>query len=220
MACQEPKWPPPASTKGKDPGEPGGTESTLPHLRARARFRGAAHSLAWRGALATCGLTLNMAKLHVWNPHEVPLPQAFRETFPAATHTTQGFRVCGLPLNQADVGEPEDYSPWATGDFTRAFLEEAREATQRRLRVLAALVKNLGPNTEALHIALKIARVNLNARHVHLFRYCARPVIHEWAAVLQRDLLEWFQGLLDKPLPHCRLRLGDARWSWFLKSSA
>ena len=30
-----------------------------------------------------------------------------------------------------------------TGDFTRAFLEEAREATQRRLRVLAALVHNL-----------------------------------------------------------------------------
>ena len=77
-----------------------------------------------------------------------------------------------------------------------------REATQRRLRVLAALVHNLGPNTEALHIALKIARVNLNARHVHLFRYCARPVVHEWAAVLQTDLLEWLEGLLDLPLQH------------------
>ena len=57
--------------------------------------------IAWRDALATCGLTLNMAKLQVWNPHEVPLPQAFRDMFPAASYTTQGFRVCGLPLEQA-----------------------------------------------------------------------------------------------------------------------
>ena len=49
-----------------------------------------------------------------------------------------------------------------------------------------------------------IARVNLQNRHVHLFRFCPRDVMHDWAAHLWQDTQEWLSQLTDLPLltPH------------------
>ena len=62
----------------------------------------------------------------------------------------------------------------------------------------------MGPNMEALHVALKSASINLQGRHVHAYRLCNRHVVHEWAAVLARDVQEWLAEFLDVPLhmPH------------------
>ena len=155
---------------------------------------------AWRDSLATQGLTLNTAKLQVWNPGDLHIPPQFREAFPEAEHTVSGFRVCGLPLDQADADDPHAYTPMGTGEFTRLFLEEARESTLRRLRVLSTFVHAMGPNTEALHVALRIARVNLQGRHVHLYRFCRRPAMHMWTATLDNDIRTWLGELLELPL--------------------
>ena len=59
----------------------------------------------------------------------------------------------------------------------------------------------MGPDTPALlHVALAILRVQLQNRHVHLLRFCPWQVTHEWAAELDKDLLEWLSRALDLPL--------------------
>ena len=108
---------------------------------------------AWRDSLAAVGLSVNPHKLQVWNPRDLLLPAAFREAYPEATVTRDGFKVCGLPLDQADQNDPQDFTPLGAGTFTEHFLEEAREATNRRLRILATFVQTMGPHTEALHVA-------------------------------------------------------------------
>ena len=57
-----------------------------------------------------------------------------------------------------------------------------------------------GPHSESLHVGMTIARVNLQNRHVHLFRFCDRPTMHPWAATLGRDMLVWLSDLLQTPL--------------------
>ena len=109
-------------------------------------------------------------------------------TYPDAQAARAGFKVCGLPLDQADQTDPQDFTPMGNWDFTEALLEEARESTNRRLRILATFIQTLGPHTEALHVALRIARINLQARRVHLYRFCDRAMIHRWTAVLDIDL--------------------------------
>ena len=100
---------------------------------------------AWRDSLAAVGLTLNWSKLHVWNPHQLDLPIDFQTEFPEARYAMDGFRVCGLPLDQADPQDPHDFSPLGTGDeFTTAFLAEARHALQQRLRTLSTFVHTVG----------------------------------------------------------------------------
>ena len=157
--------------------------------------------------LATRGLSLNTAKLQVWNPHELAIPQAFRDAHPQAEITTTGFKVCGLPLDQADTTDPQDFTPLGAPEFTERFLAEAREATLRRLRVLTTFVHTLGPHTEALHVALRIARVNLQSRHVRLYRFCGRDTVHCWTAQLDMDIKEWLSTILDCPLdtPHAHI---------------
>ena len=164
---------------------------------------------AWQNVLATRGLHLNQSKLQVWNPHALALPPAFLASYPDTEITTEGFKVCGLPLDQADATDPQDYAPLGDSRFTERFLEEAREATLRRLRVLTTFVHNMGPHTETLHVALRIARVNLQARHVHLYRYCDREIIHRWTGLLDTDIRLWLASLLDVPLdsPHALIIL-------------
>ena len=160
---------------------------------------------AWRDSLATVGLSLNWSKLHVWNPHQLDLPIAFQEAFPDAQYTTAGFKVCGLPLDQADPDDHQDFSP-VGGEFTRAFLEEARRSLQQRLRTLSTFVHTLGPHAEGLHVALTIARVNLQNRRVHLCRFCDRAIMHAWTAELAGEMQTWLAELLAMPLvtPHAR----------------
>ena len=164
---------------------------------------------AWRDSLQTVGLTLNWDKLHVWNPNSLDLPVAFQEAFPAATYTTDGFKVCGLPLDQADANDPHDFAPVGTMAFTQAFLAEAKRSLLLRLRALSTFVHTLGPHTEALHVALTVARVNLQNRHVHLFRFCDRDTMHTWTADLAQVTHEWLTELLDLPLvtPHALVGL-------------
>ena len=154
---------------------------------------------AWRDALAMVGLTLNPDKLQIWNPHDLRLPEALLAAYPAAQVTCAGFKVCGLPLDQADQTDPHA-TPMGDWTFTEAFLDEAREATNRRLRILATFVQTLGPQTEALHVALRIARVNLLSRHVHVYRFCDRTLLHRWTATLDHDLQTWLANLSDIPL--------------------
>ena len=65
--------------------------------------------------------------------------------------------------------------PWAQVSYTQAFLADAKESLLHRLRTLSTFVHNLGPHAEGLHVALTIARINLQNRHVHLWRFCDRP---------------------------------------------
>ena len=80
---------------------------------------------------------------------------------------------------------------------------------QRRLRALTAFVHNLGPQTKTLHVALRIARVNLQSRHVSLYRFCSRDTIHRWTGQFDMDVREWLMTLLDSPLhtPHAQVVL-------------
>ena len=139
----------------------------------------------------------------------MPLPPAFLAAHPQAEITTSGFRVCGLPLDQADTSDPQDFTPLGAPTFTEEFLEETRAATQRRLRVLTTFVHNLGPQTEALHVALRTARVNLQTRHVHLYRFSDSESIQRWTGQLDMDIQEWLATLLDSPLdtPHAQVVL-------------
>ena len=148
---------------------------------------------AWRDSLATVGLTLNWHRLHIWSPHQLDLPIDFQTAFPDAQYTTDGFKVCGLPLDQADPQDPHDFSPLSTGEFTTTFLAEAREALQQRL-----------PHAEGLRVALTVARVNLQNRHVHLFRFCDPAAMRTWTAQLAGDMHTWLAELLDMPIvtPH------------------
>ena len=124
----------------------------------------------------------------MWNLHARALPPAFVTAHLEAEITTVGFKVCSLPLDQADATDPQDYTLMGDPTFTETFLAEAREATLRRLRVLPTFVRAMGPHTEALHVALRITRVNLQARHVHLYRFCDRDVIHRWTSTLDADI--------------------------------
>ena len=165
---------------------------------------------AWRDSLATVGLSLNWSKLQIWNPSQLDLPIAFQEAFPAeAQYTTEGFKVCGLPLDQADPHDAQNFAPVGGGEFTTAFLEEARRSLQRRLRTLSTFVHTLGPHAEGLHIALTVARVNLQNRHVHLYRFCDQATMHTWTGELARDMHTWLAELLALPLvtPHALLAL-------------
>ena len=155
---------------------------------------------AWRDSLAAVGLSLNWSKLHVWSPRRLDLPLAFQEAFPDATYTSDGFKVCGLPLDQADATDPHDFAPLGTGEYTQAFLSEAREALLLRLRTLSTFVHTLGPHAEGLQVALSVARVNLQNRHVHLWRFCDRPTMHTWSAQLAADTQAWLSELLAMPL--------------------
>ena len=64
---------------------------------------------AWQDVLATRGLSLNRAKLQVWNPHDLALPLAFITSHPQADITSAGFKVWGLPLDQADATDPRPH---------------------------------------------------------------------------------------------------------------
>ena len=124
------------------------------------------HMQTWRDSLAAVGLSLNWSKLHVWNPRQLDLPIDFQEAFPDAQYTTEGFRVCGLPLDQADPNDHQDFAPVGGGPFTQEFLAEARRSLRQRLCTLSTFVQTLGPHAEGLHVALTVARVNLQNRHV------------------------------------------------------
>ena len=137
---------------------------------------------AWRDSLATVGLSLN------WNPRQLDLPIDFQEAFPDAQHTTEGFRVCGLPLDQADPDDHQDFALVGSGAFTQEFLAEARRSLRQRLRTLSTFVQTLGSHAEGLHVALTVARVK-------------KP--------LAVDMPAWLAELLDLPLvtPHALLAL-------------
>ena len=77
---------------------------------------------AWQDALATKGLKSSYGL--------VP-SQSFAEAFPAAMHISAGFSA----LDSVRIG---------TGEFTPAFLEEAREATKPCLCLLSAPVHRQG----------------------------------------------------------------------------
>ena len=153
----------------------------------------------WQRLLEPLGLTLNLDKLQLWNPDGLHVPQEMRETFPNLSYCEQGFRICGLPLDKLDDQDPLADGPCGTDTFTQTFLNESREALQQRLRVLATFVLHHGPHTEALHVATHILRVNLAARCVHLYRFCPRDIIHEWAAQITADLHDWLHVIVGLP---------------------
>ena len=153
----------------------------------------------WQRLLAPLGLTLNLDKLQLWNPDSLPVPPAFLASYPHMAQCEQGFRICGLPLDQVDEVDPLADSPWGNATFTRAFLHDTREALQQRLRVLATFVLHHGPHTEALHIATHILRVNLANRCVHLYRFCPWDLMHEWTARITADIHDWLHVIVGLP---------------------
>ena len=163
----------------------------------------------WEELLRPLGLTLNRDKCELWNPGELPLPPALTSAYPHVRVSHRGFRVCGLPLDKVDVTDPLPDTPWGDDTYTQAFLQEAREALQQRMRVLAAFVIHHGPQTEALHVALHILRTNLSGRLVHLYRFCPWTLLRPWTATLTEDLHAWLRIIVGLPFqgPHPLLAL-------------
>ena len=150
--------------------------------------------------IATIGLTLNHSKLQVWDPGDQGLPAELYVAYPAISVSTAGFVMCGLPIDSPDRAAEDQAGPWGTTDCVRNFFQQTRHTFAARLRTLATFVNQMGPDTPALHVALAFVRVQLQSRHVHLLRFCPWQVTHEWAAELDRNLVEWLSRALDLPL--------------------
>ena len=108
--------------------------------------------------------------------------------------------MCGLPVDSDEGPADETAGPWGTDEFVAEFLAGVKATLAGRLRTLATFVNNMGPQTEALHVALSIVRIQLLTRHVHLARFCPRDVFHCWAAEVDRDLIAWLSHVLELPL--------------------
>ena len=157
---------------------------------------------AWQAALHPLTLNISPAKLAVWAPGA---PEGFWHTFaalyPDARRATQGFVMCGLPVDTLDADLHDQHVPWGARPFLEAFLAEARAQLQRRLGTLTAFVDTLGPHTPALYAAVNILRVNLLPRFMHLLRFLPLTLTLPWAQVMDGDILAWLQDCLALPFP-------------------
>ena len=154
----------------------------------------------WQVQLDRLGLRLNKAMLQLWNPGQHDLPIAVQEQDPGLQSSDQGFVVCGLPIDSDSGPADERASPWGSETFVHSFLADVRQTLMGRLRTLGTFVNHMGPQTEALHIALSVARVQLLTRHVHLARFCQRDVFDAWAARIDHDIIAWLSATLELPL--------------------
>ena len=98
------------------------------------------------------------------------------------------------------MADPLPDTPWGDDSYTEEFLRQARDALQHRLRLLATFVLHHGPQTEALHVALHILRVNLSGRLVHLYRFCPWSLLRPWTATLADDLHDWMRIIVGLPI--------------------
>ena len=163
----------------------------------------------WEERLHPVGLTLNRDKFELWSPDGLDLPTDLTTDYPHVKVTSRGFRVCGLPLDKADALDPLPDTPCGDDTYTQALLQEAREALQQRMRVLAAFLVHHGLQTEALHVALHVLRVNLSGRLAHLYRFCPWTLLRPWTATLADDLHDWLRIIVGLPFqgPHPLLAL-------------
>ena len=121
--------------------------------------------------------------------------------FPDASFSASGIIVCGLPsASSSSAHDPDAVLPWGTHDFTLAHLEALKASLLKRFSTLSQLAELLGPNSSACHLALHVARINLQARFVHIWRYLPWPVLHIWAWSLQQHWTAWISTLLALPL--------------------
>ena len=179
----------------------------------------------WEHLLSAHSLTLNHGKLSIWLPECARPPDELRRAFPEASFSPSGIVICGLPTaSSSSAHDPDALLPWGTQAFTLAHLETLKASLLRRFQALSQLTELLGPTTSACHLALHVARINLQARFVHIWRYLPWPVLHIWAWSLQRHWQDWLATLLSLPLDcptassllalpvrHCGLGLLDVR---------
>ena len=155
---------------------------------------------AWQEQLRRIGLSLNADKLQVWNPARAVLPPELERAFPSLQISTEGFVMCGLPVDTENGPARDQATPWGTPAFQQEFLTRVRNTFAARLRVLATFINNMGPHTDATHVALGILRCQLLTRHTHLARFCQRATLAAWAAVIDADVTEWLAHVLELPL--------------------
>ena len=128
-------------------------------------------------------------------------PAEVLSAFPGASFGASGVVVCGLPsAGGRSARDPDAVFPWGTQDFTLAHLDSLKTSLLQRFSTLSHLSELLGPNSCACHLALHVARINLQARFVHIWRYLPWPVLHLWAWSLQQHWTTWISALLSLPL--------------------
>ena len=87
-------------------------------------------------------------------------------------------------------------TPFGTNEHLRNFLTQHAQDWHRRLEVLQRLVDVLGPNTTALHNALRLMHASLLKRHLHLFRVLPWTVLRGWAQELDDLVIRFLSAAL------------------------
>ena len=75
--------------------------------------------------------------------------------------------------------------PWGSSSYVVQHLHDLSNKLERRLEALFALIDTLGRDSEAAHVSLYVARINLQTRFVHLWRYLPWQVTVQWTLPLQ-----------------------------------
>ena len=150
----------------------------------------------WEHLLTAHSLRLNHSKLSIWLPECADPPAELLHAFPHASFSASGIIICGLPsASSSSAHDPDALLPWGTQDFTLAHLETLKASLLKRFHALSQLTQLLGPTSSACHLALHVARINLQARFVHIWRYLSWPVLHVWAWSLQQHWTDWIATL-------------------------
>ena len=108
--------------------------------------------------------------------------------------------MCGLPIDSVDGPADENAGPWGCEEFVVDLLAQVKATLASRLWTLATFINHMGPQTEALHVALSVVRIQLLTRHVHLARFCQRDIFHRWAAEVDHDIIMWLSHTLELQL--------------------
>ena len=145
----------------------------------------------FRNATAQAGLQVNDAKTKLWSP-QGQIPQHWQHKA-----VDGGIHICGYPVWHSTAEDYRDAStPFGTNDHLRNFLTQHAQDWHRRLEVLQRLVDVLGPNTTALHNALRLMHASLLKRHLHLFRLLPWTVLRGWAQDLDESVLRFMSNTL------------------------
>ena len=127
----------------------------------------------------------------------MPTTLFWRTDHPRVAGAALGFVVCGLPVDTANGLARDAASLWGTHDFQTKFLTQVRRTFASRLCVLATFINNMGPQIDALQVALRILCCQLLTRHTHLARFCQRETLATWAAAIDADAAECLAHTLE-----------------------
>ena len=95
-----------------------------------------------------------------------------------------------LPVWHSAADDYRDAStPFGTNAHLQNFLTQHARDWHRRLEVLQRLTEQLGPNSTALHNALRL--LSLLKRHLHLFRVLPWAALRGWAQELDDSTLRF-----------------------------